>query len=124
MTSPIKNQINTVFVHVSDLGKSVKWYAQLLDQTYNSHEVIDPVFNIKINQYTGLTIDAGPKEGKKLISSSPYPLFNFHTDDIYASYEFVQGLDYKIDSEIVTFDDFSFFTVKDPDNHIIMICTG
>lgn len=60
MNSPIKNQINTVFVHVRNLKESVKWYSQLLDQSVDLTEVYDPVYNTKINHYTGLTLDAGP----------------------------------------------------------------
>lgn len=124
MTSPIKSQINTIFVHVSDLKKSAAWYAGLLGQTYDPAEVSDPVYNMKMNHYTGLTLDAGPEGKKKVINPSPYPLFNFHTDDIHASFEFVANVGFQIESDIVEFDDFSFFTVKDPDNHIIMVCTG
>lgn len=124
MTSPIKSQINTVFVHVSDLRKSVEWYAGLLGQTYEPTEVSDPVYNMKIDHHTGLTLDAGPEKEKKIIIPTSYPLFNFHTDDIHASYEFVKESGIELDSGIVEFDDFSFFTVKDPDHHVIMICTG
>ncbi|ASN03556.1 glyoxalase/bleomycin resistance/dioxygenase family protein [Virgibacillus necropolis] len=124
MSSPIKNQINTIFVHVSDLSKSVEWYARLLGETYEPSEVSEPVFKMKINHHTGLTLDAGPKVEKKIINPSLYPLFNFHTDNIHDSYEFVKDIGYQIDSEIVEFDDFSFFTIKDPNQHIIMICTG
>lgn len=106
--SAVKSQINTIFVHVSDLKKSVVWYARLLGQTYEPAEVSDP----------------GPEGEKKVINPSPYPLFNFHTDDIHASFEFVANAGFQIESDIVEFDDFSFFTVKDPNNHIIMVCTG
>lgn len=124
MISPVKSQINTIFVHVSDLGRSVEWYAKLLGQEYNQQEVSDPVHNMEVSHHTGLTLDAGPCGEQKEIIPSPYPLFNFHTDDIQASFEFVKELRIELDSGIVEFDDFSFFTVKDPDNHIIMICTG
>jgi hypothetical protein len=33
-------------------------------------------------------------------------------------------MDYTIESPITSFDDFSFFTIKDPDGHVVMICTG
>ncbi|WP_099157855.1 VOC family protein [Virgibacillus ndiopensis] len=123
MISPIKNQINTIFVHVSDLKQAVKWYSNLLGVEYNLDMVHDPVYNIHINHHTGLTLD-GVREIMKRRNPSAYPLFNFHTDDIHKSYQYVKELDCTIDSEIVDFDDFSFFTIKDPDENIIMICTG
>lgn len=124
MTSPVKNKINTIFVHVSDLHTSVKWYCQLLGQDYNPNQISDPVYNLEINHYTGLTLDAGPIGVTKESSSSAYPLFNFHTDNIISSYEYVKKLGYTIQTEITQFEDFSFFHILDPDKNVIMICTG
>lgn len=124
MNSPIKNQINTIFVHVSDLKRSVIWYSQLLGQEYDTAEIRRPVYNIKISDHTGLTLDAGPEEIIKRTKNCEYPLFNFHTDQIYVAYHYINSLGYKIESEIVNFDDFSYFTISDPDRNIIMICTG
>jgi len=116
--------MNTVFVHVSDLQRSVTWYTKLLCQDVNLSEVSNPVYNVKVNHHTGLVLDAGPIGMKKEITASDFPLFNFHTDDMEGSYEFVKRLGYSIESEIVRFDDFSYFTIRDPDEHIVMICTG
>lgn len=124
MESPIKNQINTIFVHVSDLEKSVQWYSQLLGQDYDENNVFRPVYNIHINHHTGLTLDAGPENVIKKQCPHDDPQFNFHTDDIKMAYEYVNQLGYTIKSEIVQYDDFSFFTVSDPDGNIVMICTG
>ncbi|HWL23124.1 MAG TPA: VOC family protein [Ureibacillus sp.] len=124
MSSPIKNQINTIFVHVSDLERSVIWYSQLLGQEYEISEINRPVYNIQINNHTGLTLDAGSEEILKKKKNCEYPLFNFHTDQIDVAYNYVNSLGYKIESEIVNFDDFSYFTISDPDRNIIMVCTG
>ncbi|MBB2480777.1 VOC family protein [Bacillus sp. APMAM] len=124
MQSPIVNQINTIFVHVSDLGRSVEWYSKLLDQEYNLAEVHPPVYNMKINHHTGLTLDAGLSETTKQINPSGNPLFNFHTNDIDEAYEYIKQLGYKMESDIVRFEDFAFFNVSDPDKNIVMICTG
>ncbi len=124
MSSPIMNKMNTIFVHVSDLERSVKWYAELLGQEYDLTAVERPVYNIKIADHTGLTLDAGPEGITKRQSSSTYPIFNFHTDNIEESYAYVKESGYDVESEITRFDDFSFFTICDPDRNIIMICTG
>lgn len=124
MISPVANKINTIFVHVSDLERSVKWYSQLLGQDYDSTTIEKPVYNIKIADHTGLTLDAGPGDVIKKQSHGEYPLFNFHTDNIDHSYTYVKELGYKVESDIVRFDDFSFFTIHDPDMNLIMICTG
>lgn len=124
MNNPIKNQINTIFVHVSNLKESVKWYGQLLDQEIDLTGVTEPVHNIKINHHTGLTLDAGPSDVGKVVNPTGYPLFNFHTENIKRSHQYVQELGYQIESEIVEFDDFAYFNISDPDQNIIMICTG
>ena len=124
MDSPIKNKINTIFIHVTDLEESVKWYGQLLGQEVDLANVSRPVYNFIMDQYTGLTLDAGPPGKTKEIVPASHPLFNFHTDDISRAYEFIHELGYQIESAIVEFDDFAFFNISDPDGNIIMICNG
>lgn len=124
MNSPIANRINTIFVHVSDLKRSVIWYSELLGHEVDRDDVSDPVHNLPIDHHTGLTLDAGPEGETKNVQPSGYPLFNFHAEDIQRAYEYVSSLGYKVESDVVTFDDFSFFTVEDPDGNVVMICTG
>ncbi|MFD1020881.1 VOC family protein [Thalassobacillus hwangdonensis] len=124
MHSPVRNEIHTIFVHVSDLKSSVKWYSELLGQEYDLETVTDPVYNLSINHHTGLTLDAGSETEEKQVTPSKYPLFNFHTDDIQEAYTFAEDQGYTIESGITNFEDFSFFTILDPDGHCIMICTG
>jgi predicted enzyme related to lactoylglutathione lyase len=124
LNSPIVNQINTVFVHVSNLKESVRWYSELLGQEYDLNEVSDPVYNMKINHFTGLTLDAGPAGIRKQLKPLDEPLFNFHTVDIDKAFSFVKEIGVELAEGIVRFGDFSFFTVKDPDGNVVMICTG
>jgi predicted enzyme related to lactoylglutathione lyase len=124
LKSPIVNQINTIFVHVSDLKRSVQWYSRLLGQEYDLEMVVDPVHNIVLNHHTGLTLDAGPAGVAKSVKPGEYPLFNFHTEEIESAFSFVVKMGCQVASMITIFDDFSFFTVRDPDGHVIMICTG
>lgn len=124
MGSPIDNKMNTVFVHVKDLERSVQWYNQLLGKSYSKQEIQLPVYNIEIKGQTGLTLDAGP-DGNKQLKPNPYPVFNFHADSIESAYRYVKNeLNYAVQTEPVHFEDFSFFTVMDPDGNVIMICTG
>lgn len=124
MNNPIKNRTNTIFVHVSDLERSVKWYGQLFKLEVDLSEVSRPVYNFRMDQYTGLTLDAGPAGKTKEIIPASHPLFNFHTDNIRQAYEYIEKLGYHIETEIVEFADFAFFNISDPDGNMIMICNG
>ncbi len=123
MGTPIVNKMNTVFVHVEDLKKSAEWYCKLLGQKV-TEPVENPVYNMKMNGATGLTLDAGPCGKRKRPQAGPYPLFNLYTEDIHEAYSWMESEGFSVGQEITHFDDFSFFNVKDPDGHIIMICTG
>ncbi|MDX8361973.1 VOC family protein [Cytobacillus sp. IB215316] len=122
MQSPIKNQLNITFVPVSNMKESVKWYSHLLGQNYDERKVNKPVFNMNVNGYTNLLLDAGTKGHTQHVCPSPHPLFSFFTEDIAASYEYVQKLGYTIHSPIQEFDDIAFFVIKDLDGNLVMIC--
>lgn len=124
MKSPILNQINTVFVHVSNLKESVRWYSELLGQPYDLEQVEGPVYNLPINHFTGLTLDAGPEDVRKEPRNNEYPLFNFHTENIEEAFAYAEQMEYEVVSGITRFDDFSFFVIQDPDGNRVMICTG
>ncbi|MFD1387298.1 VOC family protein [Oceanobacillus oncorhynchi subsp. oncorhynchi] len=124
MPHPILNKTNTIFIHVSNLEKSVIWYSKLLNQPIDVSYVSPPVYNLEMNQNTGITLDAGPSGTTKEITPHPGPLFNFHTDDIHQAYEYIEKLKYEIVSEIIKFNDFAYFNISDPDGNVIMICNG
>ncbi|WP_419882974.1 VOC family protein [Peribacillus sp. B-H-3] len=124
MNSPIKNKINTVFIPVTNLERSAAWYSRLLGQEYKENEAKRPVFNVKMSEYTGLTLDAGTEDNPNNPAPSNYPIFNFHTDSIGNARQYIKEMGYEGDIKIVKFADFSFFTIKDPDGNIIMICNG
>jgi catechol 2,3-dioxygenase-like lactoylglutathione lyase family enzyme len=123
MGTPIVNVMNTVFVHVANLEKSARWYCRLLGQEL-TEPVENPVYNLKMEGAAGLTLDAGPEGAGKKPKAGPYPLFNLHTENIHKAYSWMENEGFAVEPEITHFDDFSFFNVKDPDGHIIMICTG
>lgn len=124
MKSVIEKRLNTVFVHVSDLSASVDWYGKLLNFSPDITTVTNPVYTFTLDQHTSLTLDAGPSGEQKQIIPSPHPLFNFHTKEIEQAYALVKELGFSIQSNIETYPDLSFFTLLDPDGHIIMICDG
>ncbi|RDY69025.1 VOC family protein [Halobacillus trueperi] len=120
MKSPIDNRLNTTFVPVTDIKHSAQWYSALIGEPYTEENVHPPVYHLPMNTHTGVILDGGSEN----VEPSPHPLFNFHTDDIDASYRFVEQLGYIIKSDIQRFDDISFFNIQDPDGNVVMVCTG
>ncbi|MBX0358513.1 VOC family protein [Halobacillus sp. Nhm2S1] len=120
MKSPIVNRLHTTFIPVTDLKRSARWYSELIGEPFTEENVHPPVYNLPMTTPTGVTLDAGLEH----VTPSSHPLFNFHTEDIDASYRFVEQLGYTIKSDIQRFEDVSFFNIQDPDGNIVMICTG
>ncbi|MGP4060338.1 VOC family protein [Halobacillus litoralis] len=120
MHSPILNELNTTFVPVSDLKRAVKWYSKLLGKEYDLEKVTPPIYNLPMNQHTGVLLDSG----LEYVIPSPNPLFNFHAEDIDEAYRYVHDLGYEIVRDMEKYDDIAFFNIKDPDGNIVMVCNG
>lgn len=123
MQSPIANRIDTVFIHVTDLIKSVHWYSKLLGIEIDE-EIYGPIYTFSMGAgRPGLTLDNHCFDEAYDLKSSNQPLFNLSAEDINAAYQFVKELGAEIVTEIQTYPDISDFSFKDPDGNIIMICT-
>lgn len=124
ISSPIVNKINNVFIHVSNLEKSVEWYSDLLAMPFNKDNVISPVYNIPLTSETGLTLDDHTFDPGFQLRSSEHVLFNFFVKDIDEAYKFVINKGITIVREIERNGDFAYFNFKDPDGNILMICNS
>lgn len=123
MNSPIVNRIDTVFVHVRDLEKSVHWYSKLLGVDIKN-KVQEPIYTFDMGVgRPGLTLDNHSFDDIYEFVPQNQPLFNLSTEDIDISYQFVQQLGAEIVTEIQRYPDLSEFSFKDPDGNIIMICS-
>ena len=125
MKSPILNRLDTVFIHVTNLKESVRWYSKLLAIEFNEDiQYEGPVHTLPMgSNRPGLTLDNHCfDEGYKLIPSNQ-PLFNLSTEDIDKAYEFVKSVGAEVVTEIARYPDLSDFSIKDPDGNILMICS-
>ncbi|WP_433940882.1 VOC family protein [Paenibacillus lautus] len=123
MQSPIASRVDTIFIHVRDLEKSVDWYSKLLG--IEVKDIIQgPIYTFDMGPgRPGLTLDNHCFDEMYELKTSNQPLFNLSADDINAAYRFVKELEAEIVTEIQIYPDFSDFTFKDPDGNILMICT-
>jgi catechol 2,3-dioxygenase-like lactoylglutathione lyase family enzyme len=120
--SAIQSHINNVFVHVTDLKKSVAWYADLLGIKIDVSEVESPVHNIPVTGQTGLSLDDHTFDPSFHRSPGSGPMFNLFAPDIDAAYKELQGKDMKVIREIEWHGEVAWFNVEDPDGNVVMIC--
>ena len=106
-------RIDTVFIEVSDLDFSIKWYTEILGLTMRWNR----------NGYAAFTI--GETSLTLVQSTDVKPAkhcpFNFFTNDIDAVHEILVAN--KVDTEdIADYSDIRTFDFKDPDGHIFNFC--
>lgn len=111
MQSPIHNRVDTIFVHVRDLKKSVQWYCNLLGLEFKEGSYEGPIYTLDMgNGRPGLTFDNHCFDTFYEFSPSNQPLFNLSTPDIHAAFDYVKKLGAEIVTEIEVFPDLSDFT--------------
>ena len=122
-TKPIENRIDTIFIHVTDLKRSVDWYSRLLGLDVNEDTIQSPIFTFDMGPgRPGLTLDDHGLEEVYDYQPSNQPLFIFSTEDIDSAYQHVKNMGAESISNIQTFPDLSEFTFKDLDGNILMVC--
>ena len=121
--SPIKNQVNAVFVHVRDLKKSVEWYSKLFGLEVNLEEVRSPVHNIQVTGTASLTLDDHTFDPHYTFTPMTTPCFNFFAPDIDEAYRFVTDNGIEVVREMERIGDhFAYFNIKDLDGNVLMVC--
>jgi predicted enzyme related to lactoylglutathione lyase len=124
MQRPIHNRVDTIFIHVKDLEKSIRWYCELFGMEFKEGNYKGPIYTFDMGPgRPGLTFDNHCLDTYYEYIPSNQALFNLSTTDIDSAYQHVKNLGAEIVTEIETFPDLSDFTFKDPDGNIIMVCT-
>ncbi|UII58577.1 VOC family protein (plasmid) [Cytobacillus spongiae] len=120
----IERKLNTVFIPVANLKESVDWYGEVLgfEKDPEQYQYIDklPVYTFQMGE-TSLTLE---EEKGYTSSASSVPLCNFHTGQIEEVRKSFQEKGVRIESELTTFVDFSYFNFRDINGNLLMICTG
>ncbi|MEO4054700.1 VOC family protein [Solibacillus sp. CAU 1738] len=124
MFKPIENRIDTIFVHVSDLERSIKWYSDLLGLEVTKGVHTGPIYTLYMgNDRPGITLDNHYFDEDYKFIPSNQPLFNLSASDIDAAFDHITKIGAEILTEIITHPDLAEFSFKDPDGNIIMVCT-
>ncbi|WP_010647257.1 VOC family protein [Oceanobacillus massiliensis] len=113
--SPILNEVGTVFIPVSNIGRARDWYCDILGLTTEEEVQFGHLFVIPMNG-TGIVLDS------KLYSEDSIfikPAFHFNTKDIHKAYEYMKSKDVELISSI---EHGHWFNFKDPDGNVLMVC--
>lgn len=116
---PIRNKVGGVFMHVSNMERSSNWYHKLFGMSERSvstekvHAISMDGGSDFILDQNGYDSDLPPEERAILMFDSP---------NVRAAYQFVKNSGIEIVEEIMDFPGMSFFTFRDPDGNLLMIC--
>lgn len=117
MASPIHNRIGCVFIPVSDVARARAWYAQLLGVTLADASHAGKIVDVPLAGETQLILD-----GHKPVVNSSQPLFFFWTDDIQATFRFLQHLAIEIVTPIEDIGSVTTLVFRDLDQNLLMVC--
>ncbi|WP_442600234.1 VOC family protein [Neobacillus sp. D3-1R] len=115
MTSPILNQIGTVFIPVSDIEKARNWYCDILALEADGEILFGHLYILPMKGI-GIVLDSKIYSEENTIKT---PLFHFNSENIEEAYSFLLKKGVPITSEI---QHDHYFTIKDPDGNQLMIC--
>ncbi len=115
MSTPIKNQLGTIFIPVSDIEGARNWYCDLLGLPSNGEILFGHLYVLPM-QGTGIVLDSKIYSQETIINT---PLFHFNTEDIDAAFTYAEEKNVEL---ITSIQHGHYFTLKDPDGNHIMVC--
>lgn len=120
--SPILNQIGGIFLNVTDMNRAIRFHSQVLGLPY--HEVgpgpENSIYDLKMKSGTGVLLD----DNRFRHGDDYETLFMLLTPNVDGSKAFLESNGVTVFTDIERHGEkLAFFTVKDPDGNVIMICS-
>ncbi|MFD1851330.1 VOC family protein [Oceanobacillus bengalensis] len=115
MSSPILNQIGTVFIPVSNIEKARDWYCEILGLDTKGEIQFGHLYMLPMNG-SGIVLDSKIYSKDNVFRT---PAFHFNTENIDDAYQFMKEKNVNIITEIRHE---HYFNFKDPDGNLLMIC--
>jgi len=114
--SPLQNRVGMVFIPVDDLPRAIAWYSRLLGQPIGEPSHNGTIYTLEMRGNTEVILDSN----KTKLRNSSHPLLCFWTDDIAATYLFLQEMEATLVSQVEDIGDVSALVFKDPDQNLLM----
>lgn len=119
--SPILNRMGGIFLNVTDMDRAIAFHHRVLglEHPTEPHEGADrSVYNLPVSRGTGVLLD-----NNRYRQNDDYgTLFMLTTTDVDAAKAYLARNGVETFTDIERYDDLAFFTVKDPDDNVIMVC--
>lgn len=116
MSSPIQNQIQTVFIPVSSIEAARDWYCDILGVPADGEILHGHLYILPMKGSAGIVLDSRIYAPENVFR---IPAVQLLTDNIEQSYAYMQDKNV----ELVTGIEYNqWFNVKDPDGNMLMIC--
>ncbi len=120
--SPILNQIGGIFLNITDMNRAIRFHSRVLGLPYHEDESgqENSIYDLKTESGAGVLLDNNRfKQGDDYET-----LFMLLTHDVDASKAYLELNGVSVFTDIERHgDQLAFFTVKDPDGNVIMICS-
>jgi hypothetical protein len=118
MNNSIQNKISSVFLHVRSVERSANWYHRLFGFPERK-STYDAIHSLRMSEDSpGLILD----QLTSTFNRSERPLFMFHSKDVRADYRYVKSLGIEVVWNIEDHGNMAFFTFRDPDGNLLMVC--
>lgn len=113
--NPILNQIGTVFIPVSNIEEARNWYCDILGLPIDGEILFGHLYVLPMNG-TGIVLDSKIYSEDNIFKT---PLFHLNTNNIEQAYEYMNGKNVELTTEI---EHNHWFNFKDLDGNILMVC--
>jgi predicted enzyme related to lactoylglutathione lyase len=119
--SPVLNKIGGIFINVKDMNRAIRFHSDVLGLPY--HEVGPgqdiSIYDLQMKSGSGVLLD----DNRFRHGEDYKTLFMFVTPDVQASKAYLESNGVPVFTGIEKHGDIAFFTVKDPDGNVFMICS-
>jgi predicted enzyme related to lactoylglutathione lyase len=119
--SPILNRLGGIFLNVTDVNRAIRFHSEVLGLPYREVGMgpRDSIYDLKMKSGTGVLLD-----NNRFRQEDNYEtLFMLVTPDVEGSKAFLESNGVPVFTDIERHGEMAFFTVKDPDSNVIMICS-